>query len=100
MSLAAVIASVVKRVPTPTYGYYGGYYARHKNDLAGNHPEPIDEMDYAFFEHDMGMSNSLLVLKLEWTNDSKLKYRIYGAAYRRAAIAVFKLEVKLGVEHP
>lgn len=88
---------LIKRIPTPEYGNYGGYYNRKDHDKDGKYPEPVDPMDSLFFEHDMGMlKNDGLVRALEGIKDSELKYKIYGFLYRRSAWLVFKIAVAFG----
>ncbi len=89
---------LIKRIPTPTYGHYGGYYAQYRHCGDCPHPDPIDAMDKVFHEHDHGDQNSVMVGKLKQVSDPELKYKIYGSIYRRAAIALFSLIIWFGVE--
>lgn len=88
----------IKKIPTPEYGNYGGYYNRKEKDDKGEYPKPIDEMDTAYFEHDFHiLDNEGLYKRLETIKDNQLKHKIYGPLYRRGAWLVFKIAVAFGV---
>ena len=95
-----LIKAAVKRIPTPTYGHYGGYYKRCKNKRLGICPIPVDWMDNAFRQHDLGESNSQLIKRLKAGDPNSLRHKVYGKAFRQVVILLFSIEVKLGIEHP
>ncbi|GEM_PF-4716886 len=93
-----MIWNIIKRIPTPEYGHYGGYYNRARSESKPDHPDPIDVMDSAFHSHDHGKNNSWLVGRLRGIKDNELKHKVYGPLYRRGAILVFKIALLFGVE--
>ncbi len=83
---------IIKRLPHPTYGSYGGFYKRCSNRKKGICPRPIDWMDKVFQEHDSGLSNTKLVNRLKQGNSSALRF--YGKLYRLGTILVFSIAIK------
>lgn len=90
---------VIKQIPHPSYGYYGGYYARCKNKKAGVCPRPIDWLDGIFKDHDNGESNRTLVLRMlkNWVRLGQLKRKIYGPAYWAGTLVVFSIPAILNL---
>jgi len=89
-----VIGNIIKRLPHPGYGHYGGYYVRCGNKKHNRCPTPVDSMDKEFQKHDQGMSNKDLVKGLKKL-DAK-EFSLYGKLYRLGAIGVFSVAVFFG----
>ena len=88
----------VAKIPTPTYGKYGGYYKRCKNRMAGACPMPQDELDALYQKHDNGeLDNWQLAKKLVKVRPWKLKRPIYGTAHAYGAAIVFSIATLFGV---
>jgi len=88
----------VKKIPTPTYGFYGGYYKRCRNRKQGACPIPQDQLDGFYRQHDLGqLDNWQLVKKLVTVRPSELKHPIYGTAHAYGAALVFSVATLFGV---
>lgn len=82
--------NLIKRIPHPGYGNYGGYYKRCRNRKQGICPIPIDWLDRAFQQHDEDeLTDKELLTVMKSGSPKKLAKRVYGSAYRLGAIAVF-----------
>lgn len=86
-------------IPTPIYGWYGGFYNVQEKDG----PEPVDNQDYAYAVHDLtlennynawidgiNMANKALVERLEKHPPMP---NWYAKIYHRMALLIFKRKV-------
>ncbi len=89
---------LVKRIPTPTYGNYGGFYKRCKLRERGECPLPTDDLDSLYQKHDTKqLDNWELSKKLIMIKPWKLKHPIYGTLHAYGAAALFSVISLFGV---
>jgi len=94
-----VIFVWVKKIPTPVYGNYGGYYKRCKNKKKRVCPVPIDRLDELYHKHDTGkLDNWQLSKALVKIKPKNLKYKIYGMAHAYGAALIFSIATLFGVK--